>query len=193
MTGPSEIAAVELSWIPLGAGEASPLVRWSGRVFEALESRRDRRPACDLYHATLHVRLGDAVVTVEMTPVWGQPAADRGVVAEGPVGLRVLGRSRFFRYEVRRWRGGIVPNLVYAAGGPHRLTEDPVVAARLLDLVPQCPTLIWGRDQLGVGDMWNSNSVIAWLLSSAGLDAEHVEAPAGGRAPGWRAGLAAAH
>jgi hypothetical protein len=52
--------------------------------------------------------------------------------------------------------------------------------------------LVWGRDQIGAGDMWNSNSVISWLLARAGLDMDGIEPPDGGRAPGWAAGLAAA-
>ena len=39
--------------------------------------------------------------------------------------------------------------------------------------------------------MWNSNSVIAWLLA-AGLPMDGIGPPAGGRAPGWEAGLVAA-
>ena len=51
------------------------------------------------------------------------------------------------------------------------------------------PTLVWGRDELGTGEMWNSNSVIAWLLAGTGGSA--MEPPVGGRAPGWAAGLVA--
>jgi hypothetical protein len=40
--------------------------------------------------------------------------------------------------------------------------------------------------------MWNSNSVIAWLLASSGLPMDGIRPPAGGRAPGWEAGLVAA-
>jgi hypothetical protein len=41
--------------------------------------------------------------------------------------------------------------------------------------------------------MWNSNSVIAWLLAASGLPTEAIRPPAGGRAPGWQAGLTVAH
>jgi hypothetical protein len=51
---------------------------------------------------------------------------------------------------------------------------------------------VWGRDEQGAGEMWNSNSFIAWLIASSGLDAESIHVPAGGRAPGWRAGLVVA-
>jgi hypothetical protein len=33
------------------------------------------------------------------------------------------------------------------------------------------PTPVWGRDARGAGAMWNSNSVIAWLLARSGLAA----------------------
>ena len=36
-----------------------------------------------------------------------------------------------------------------------------------------------------LGDMWNSNSVIAWLLTRAGINARDMQSPQGGRAPGW--------
>jgi hypothetical protein len=40
--------------------------------------------------------------------------------------------------------------------------------------------------------MWNSNSLISWLLARGGIAVEAVGPPAGGRAPGWRAGLVVA-
>jgi hypothetical protein len=40
--------------------------------------------------------------------------------------------------------------------------------------------------------MWNSNSLISWLVVRAGLDDGTVRPPAGGRAPGWRAGVVVA-
>jgi hypothetical protein len=39
--------------------------------------------------------------------------------------------------------------------------------------------------------MWNSNSVVAWLLERSGHDAD-LRPPGGGRAPGWAAGVALA-
>jgi hypothetical protein len=35
----------------------------------------------------------------------------------------------------------------------------------VLDLIGQVPTPAWGRDELATGDMWNSNSVIAWVIA----------------------------
>jgi hypothetical protein len=67
------------------------------------------------------------------------------------------------------------------------------VAGRLLALVRCLPSPVWGRDELGTGEMWNSNSVIAWLLARSGLPVDAIRPPAGGRAPGWQAGLAVAN
>jgi hypothetical protein len=40
--------------------------------------------------------------------------------------------------------------------------------------------------------MWNSNSLISWLIAGSGLDVESVQLPACGRAPGWQAGIVVA-
>ena len=68
----------------------------------------------------------------------------------------------------------------------------PSGRAGVLDLVAHVPTATWGRDELGTGEMWNSNSIIAWLLAASGHDVGAIAAPRGGRAPGWSAGLIAA-
>lgn len=184
-------ARVDLHWLPLGAGGRS--VRLNGRVFEACAARLARRAPCDLYHSALEGVLPDVgPFVVEMTPIPRGDGRTRGVVAEGPVGARWAGRLRIFRYEVRRWPGGVIPDIAEAVESPHRLTDDPVIVRRIWDLVPALPTPVWGRDELGTGDMWNSNSVIAWLLARSGLAAEAIHPPEGGRAPGWSAGLEAA-
>jgi hypothetical protein len=188
---PPGSAHVDLYWLPLGAG-AVATVRWSGRLYEAIAAHRDHRPACDLYHSALQVYLGGDRFVIEMAPVWGNKHPDRGVVGEGAVGLPWLGRSRFFRYEVRRWRNGIIPDIAEAVAGPRRLSTDIALARLLLDLVPAFPTVTWGRDELGTGETWNSNSLIAWLLARTGHPVDLIHPPAGGRAPGWSAGLAIA-
>jgi hypothetical protein len=184
-------ACVDLYWLPLGAGGVR-CVRWSGRAFEAIVARRHRREACDLYHSALEVRLGDDRFVIEMAPVWGNSQPDRGVVGEGAVGLPALGRSRLFRYEIRRWRNGVIPDIAEAVDSPQRLSNDVARARRVLDLVPAFPTVTWGRDELRTGDMWNSNSLISWLLSLSGHDVDRVDMPPRGRAPGWSAGLVVA-
>ncbi|WP_343899086.1 hypothetical protein [Nocardioides aquaticus] len=69
------------------------------------------------------------------------------------------------------------------------MSADRGTALRLLGLVPRFPPLTWGRDELGTGDMWCSNSLTAWLLARSGHDMATVLPPAGTRAPGWSAGL----
>jgi hypothetical protein len=189
---PQNDTSVDLYWLPLGAGDTTGCVRWNGRLYEAVAARYARREPCDLYHSALEVRLGADLFTIEMTPVWGNEEADRGVVSEGSVGLSWLGRSRFFRYEIRCWRGGNIPDASEAVASPRRMSSDPDRAQRVVDLVPAFPTLTWGRDELRTGDMWNSNSLISWLLSCSGHDTDSVRPPAQGRAPGWDAGLIAA-
>jgi hypothetical protein len=127
-----------------------------------------------------------------MAPVVDGDGRARGVVAEGPVGSRCLGVSRLFRYEVRRWPDGAIPDVAEAVKSPQRVAREPFLAQRVFDLVPDVPRPVWGRDAFGVHDMWNSNSLISWLLTSAGCDLTRVSLPANGRAPGWRAGVAAA-
>jgi hypothetical protein len=185
-------ASVVLYWLPLGAGDASHCVGWNGRIYEALVSRLERREARSLYHSALEVSLGPDRFVIEMAPEWGNARGDRGVVSGGPVGIPWLGRSRFFRYEVRRWRGGRIPDVSEAVASPLRVSSDLGRAQRVLDLVPAVPAVTWGRDELHAGDMWNSNSLIAWLLSRSAHAAELIEPPPRGRAPGWTAGLVVA-
>ena len=189
MTAESE-PGVDLYWLPLGAGGHS--VRLNGRVFEAVAARLERRPPCGLYHSALEVRVPEGRFVIEQAPVRDCNGLERGVVAEGAVGSRWAGRFRIFRYEVRRWCGGVIPDIDEAVESPQRLTDDPDVAQRVLGLVAHVPTAVWGRDELGAGEMWNSNSLIAWLIARCGLPAESIHPPVGGRAPGWRAGLVVA-
>lgn len=186
----SLVGAVHLLWLPLGAGGVS--VRWSGRLYEALVARREHRAPLDLYHSALVVQLGADQYVIEMAPVWSLREPDRGVVAEGPVGLAWLGRSALFRYEVRRWRNGYIPDAAEAVEGPRELSTDPGLAGRVLELVPAFPTATWGRDELGTGEMWNSNSLVSWLLVRGGYPIDRPPLPAHGRAPGWAAGIAVA-
>ena len=56
-------AAVDLYWLPLGAGRH--FVRLNGRVYEAFAARLQRRPACDLYHSAL---ISLPTIGVSLTP-----------------------------------------------------------------------------------------------------------------------------
>jgi hypothetical protein len=184
------VAGVDLYWLPLGAG--GHCVRLNGRVFEAIVSRWEHRPPCDLFHSALEVRVPEGRFMVEMTPVPHRRAATRGAVASGPVGRRWLRHFRIFRYEIHRWHDGVIADVGEAVDSPQRLSRDESGARRLLDLVPSVPTPVWGLDELGAGEMWNSNSVTSWALTRSGLEASLVDPPGGGRAPGWRAGIVVA-
>jgi hypothetical protein len=185
-------SSVDLYWLPLGAGGGNRIVRLSGYLYEALVARLERRPRRALYHSALRVELDHVPFVIEMTPVWESNERERGVVAEGAVGLRWLGSFRLFRYEVRRWCRGEVSDVACAVDSPRRLSGDREHAARLLDLVPCVPAVTWGQDELRTGEMWNSNSLVSWLLASSGHDTESIRPPGRGRAPGWDAGLARA-
>ncbi|WP_432477952.1 hypothetical protein [Nocardioides sp. GXQ0305] len=185
-------AGVDLYWLPLGAGDTTGCVRTNGKIYEAVVSRLERRPARDLFHAALQVTVGSTRCTIEMAPAWAGAVPEDGVVREGPVGLRVLGRSRLFRYQVRCWRGGEIPDAAAAVGGPRRVSSDPWQARQLLAAIAAFPSATWGRDELHAGEMWNSNSLVAWLLARSGHDMDHISPPATGRAPGWRAGVVVA-
>ena len=182
---PASAAWLDLYWLPLGA-DGSRVVRVCGRLYERLAARHAGRSPRSLYHAALKAHLECATYVIEVAPVWSRSEPDRGVVAEGPVGSRLLGHTRWFRYEVRCWRHGVLPDEEHAVGSPVRLSTDPDRVAAVLDLAGRVPRLVWGRDELGTGEMWNSNSVIAWLLAGSG--AADVDPPVGGRAPGWAAG-----
>ena len=104
---------VSLFWLPLGA-DGNPAVRWGGHAYEAVAARREHREPQRLFHSALRIRIGGATYVVEMAPAWGAVQSDRGVVREGPVGVAWLGRSRLFRYEIRRWRGGVIADSAQA-------------------------------------------------------------------------------
>ena len=190
LEGHPDAASVVLYWLPLGDGGRS--VRWNGRAFEVLAARHAHRAVRDLYHSALEVHLGPDRFVIEMTPAWGGHGADRGVVAQGPVGSSRLEGFALFRYEVRRWHNGVITDVAEAVASPVRVGADATLARRLLELVPSVPVPTWGRDEMHTGDMWNSNSLTAWLLARSGHDMDAVQPPAHGRAPGWHAGLVAA-
>jgi hypothetical protein len=186
-TAGAGITAVDLYWLPLGAG--GHVVKVCGRSYEALAARVQRRPACDLYHSALQIHVPEGTYVIEQTPVPDLSGSQRGVVAGGAVGSRWAGRFRIFRYEIRLWRGGHIPDVAEAVDSPRRLATDEARTRRVLHVVRQVPTPVWGRDELATGEMWNSNSVIAWTLARSGIETESIQPPAAGRAPGWQAGL----
>lgn len=181
---------LDLYWIPVGAGHHT--VRISSKVYEAILAVVQRRRRLPLFHSALVATTTTGRVVIEMTEIRDDGGRERGVVAEGAVGASWLGRFRLFRYEIRCWRHGVIPDIGFAVESPVRISDDPGVVTEVLDLVPLVPTPVWGRDELGVGDMWNSNSLTSWLLARLGLETRAGVPPDHGRAPGWNAGVAVA-
>jgi hypothetical protein len=134
---------VDLYWIPLGAGGHS--VRLNGKVFEAIAACCARRSRGDLYHSALEVSGRDGRFTIEMTPIPDDHGSVRRVVSEGAVGARFAGRFRLFRYEIRRWREGVIPDAADAVSGPIHVASDVTQAQRVLHLVPSVPMRVWGE------------------------------------------------
>ena len=184
-------ATIVLLWIPVGAG--GHLVGHTSRWWERVHAMLARRKPQLLLHAALDIHVDHDHYVIEMAPQWSGPRVDRGVVATGPVGLRWLGRSALFRYEVRCWRGGTIPDRRWAV-------EDPIpslrqggrrpIAAATHPRIPHAPT--WGRTVLDTGETVESNSLVSWLLTVNGVTATDPEPPTGAHAPGWLAGLAMA-
>ncbi len=188
---PGPAIGIHLYWLRLGS-RGSGFVRLGGRVYEAFLARKQGREPLDLYHAALEVVLPDERVVVET--VWPIPDSNgesRGVVVEGPVFTRRLAWLRPMRYEVRCWRDGVIIDAGDAIGGPRLVSDEAGRARRLVDLASSVPALVWGNDELGTGEMWNSNSVVSMLLARSGVPMASILPPDGGRAPGWRAGVVA--
>ncbi|HMR49569.1 MAG TPA: hypothetical protein PKE40_11425 [Arachnia sp.] len=181
---------VALWWLPVGAG--GHFVVHTSRLWEAIRARREHRAAHQLFHAALEVFADRHRYVIEMTPAWGWHDKGRNVVATGPVLSPRLGRSRLFRYEVRCWDGGEIPDKAYAPVPPLLFSLGPEQAVSLVQRVAGVPRHVWGRDPGGTGDMWNSNSVVSWLLCAVDVDAAALVPPCDGSAPGWAAGVAIA-
>jgi hypothetical protein len=182
--------AVDLYWLPLGAG--GQVVRRCGQAYERLVALAANRPPLGLYHAALEVTTAEGRFAIELTPVRRGAGSECGVVGRGAVGSPLLRHLRPFRYELHAAPDGSIPDIDYAVESPRRVGRTEAEARRVLDLLPSVPLLTWGRDELGLGEMWNSNSVVAYLLARADLDLSDLHPPRHGRAPGWSAGIEAA-
>jgi hypothetical protein len=186
---------IDLYWLPLGAG--GHFVRLNGRAFEAIVATIGRRARRDLYHSALEVRVPEGRYTIEMAPAPDANGLEERLGTRrdcrGPRRGALRRRIRLFRYELRCWRDGNIPDIAEAICSPQHLTDDPDVARRLLDVMPHVPRPTWGRDELHAGEMWNSNSLTSWLLVRSDLDVDAIALPPNGRAPGWDAGNVVAH
>ncbi|HEU4355278.1 MAG TPA: hypothetical protein VFT27_06780 [Actinomycetota bacterium] len=179
---------VAMYWLPLGA--RGRWVRLGGKAYEAVAALLARREPLDIYHSVLEVHAGEGRFVIEMGPAIDGDHDRRGVVAQGAACFPWAAALRILRYEIRCWPEGITA-YDFAVDSPLRLTHDAALAARVLELVHEVPTPVWGRDDLGAGEMWTCNSLTSWLLGRADL-CDSIRPPVGGRAPGWDAGLTVA-
>jgi hypothetical protein len=76
-------------------------VRVGGKFYETAAALLDRREVREIYHSVLNVSVPEGRFVIEMGPVADANGVGRGVVAEGPVGSRLVSRFRIFRDEVR--------------------------------------------------------------------------------------------
>ncbi|MBO3090052.1 hypothetical protein [Cellulomonas dongxiuzhuiae] len=167
-----------MRWSAVGAG--GHVARRTSAWWERLVAAREGRAPQPLVHAVLEVEVAGVVRSVDMGPTWGRTRGTRRVVLTGPVGARWLGRCPLFRYEVRVVDGsGRLPGVL-------AVSDDVALPGDVLDLLADVPAYTWGRDEAGAGEMWTSDSVVAWLLERSGVSS--VEPPPGSRAPGWAAG-----
>jgi hypothetical protein len=182
-------SAIDLCWLPLGAGGHS--VRLNGRIFEWVAARIEHRDRCDLYHSALEVRARQGRFVIEQAPAWSE-GGERGVVAVGSVGTRAAGRFRLFRYEIRRWRDGLSRTSPRRSKARVGSVTTPTVLGGYSSLCPRCRRRSGSRRTPHRRDV-DSNSLISWLIARSGLEVDSVARPTGGRAPGWRAGIVVAH
>jgi hypothetical protein len=134
--------SIYVYWLPLGAG--GPAVRWKARVYEALVSIHEHRPARVLSLAALDVRPDEDRYVIEMALVRNLAACDRSVVCEGPVAAKWLGGYWLFRYGVQCWLDGYIPDAAEAVNSPQRVSDEPRRAASLVDVLRSVPPLTWG-------------------------------------------------
>ena len=187
--------AVDLYWLPLGAGapSGSHLVGLAGKMYEALSAAVELTAAARPLPRRSRDSTGRRMLRHRGRPVtgrpWGEPRGRCRRPRRHPFCRRPAALSLRNPLLVQRPHRGCRRGS-RESDPAHRRTG--VIARRLLELGPEAPTPVWGRDELRAGDMWNSNSVISWLLARAGLPVQDVSLPPDGRAPGWEAGIVVA-
>ena len=101
----------------------------NGRVFESVVARLEKRPIRDLYHSALVVRVPEGGFVIEQAP---RISRRRRTTRRR---RRRRGRqppprqATACRYEIRCWRGGVIPDVNEAVESPRRLTDEPVPRA----------------------------------------------------------------
>ena len=182
-------ASVDLYWLPLGAGGHS--VRLNGKIFEAVVAGLERRSRRDLYHSALIVGVPEGRFAIERRPC-GAATAERGVVSGGAVGSCWAGPLPDLPLRAAPLAKRVIPDVAEAVESPQRLTTDARSRSASSTSCRRCRHPCGAVTNCGAGEMWNSNSVISWLIARCGLEVEPISPPVGGRAPGWRAGIVVA-
>src|SRR5690606_37289144 len=132
----SPSTGIVLWWLPVGAGAPTRISQITSQWWERLQAWREKRDPQRLVHAALEVFSGGERFVIEMGPEWSDPHIEhKGVVVCGPVGLRALGRSGLFRYEIRCWANGELSDRSWAIGGPVTVSTDEVAARTLLQRI----------------------------------------------------------
>ena len=107
------VAGVDLYWLPLGAG--GHFVCLNGRVFEAVVSRLEHRPACDLYHSALQVRVPEGRLLIDrLMPCYDAVRAEHAIVPGDIATVYAATRRADF---IRAWRESATVRLLFAARG----------------------------------------------------------------------------
>jgi hypothetical protein len=114
-------------------------VRLNGIVYEALSlaSIGAARVTSTTRRSTSGLRGGRFVI--EMTPVRAGGGTKQDIVALGAVGSRRGSRFPIFRYEIRRWRDGYIPDVAEAVEPTARQERPPTSPSGWLTWRPRFP------------------------------------------------------
>lgn len=173
---------VDLYWLPVTGSSGSGLFGGLGKLFVVNPEGRD------LYHAALRIGLADCstyVIELEDYISDDDDRHEKGVVVDGEFAFLPFKNT----YSIRRWKDGTIED-ENIAKPPIRLTTDCDIAQKLYGLVPNVPANdYWDSNDKWGESRWTSNSVVAWLLQSAGINPSPPPVPPNGMAPGWSAGV----
>lgn len=149
-------------------------MRGSGRLYEAMVATLHHRARLDPYHSASIVQWNNQAFAIEMAPAWAVHAPDRGVTGAGPVGMPSWGRARLFRYEIRCWPDGAIPDVADAVDSPRRVSTNETKADAYSNRrppslpPPAAATSKTGERPVGLGeglagDHWTGPTVMAIL------------------------------
>jgi hypothetical protein len=119
----AERAAAEAIWVP-----TSLLPRFGAAWSAPGPTEISVTFGIDDHHVKLGLSLSTHKADFIVETAWPSPEADtdsRGVAVEGPVLSRRLARLRPFRYEMRCWQDGVIPDIGHAEASPQTPDERP--------------------------------------------------------------------